>query len=243
MVSSNEVKALMVSRFPYCPICSQNKGYDVLGVENTTVSCKKCNATWRSEDFKNGQAPSKLTLTQPASDGTGRYLLRKPLSVDFWRNWREELKAEMDARQQARVDCLLQCKNAVLSQKEFRYLSDEELFEKAWLIEDMSMAIVQDDGSLMIMFKDKTKREFILSVDNWTKISEAGILLFGGISTTIAGNMAIDNKIKAMSQQWASAINALISKSVIPEMIYCKYCRTKNKSTDSLCVHCGGILA
>jgi hypothetical protein len=107
----------------------------------------------------------------------------------------------------------------------------------------MTMAIVQDNGSLGIIFKDGTKKEFKLSVDNWTKASAAGIALFGGVGTIIAGSMAIKNQIKATSQQWATAINMLISKGKLPEMIYCKYCGTKNKSTDSKCIHCGAILA
>ena len=97
MVSSNEVKALMLNYFPSCPICFKNKGYDVLGVEDY-VSCKKCNATWQSEDFKKGVKLSQLTLTQPSSDGTGRPLLRKIYSIEYWRNWRELLKAEREEK-------------------------------------------------------------------------------------------------------------------------------------------------
>ena len=124
-----------------------------------------------------------------------------------------------------------------------RARSNDEIFENSWLISDMNMAIAQDNGSLGIIFKDGTKKECNLSVDNWTKASAAGIALFGGVGTIIAGSMAIKNQIKATSQQWATAINMLISKGKLPEMIYCKYCGTKNKSTESKCVHCGAILA
>lgn len=242
MVSSNEVKTLMLDYFPSCPICFQKKGYDVLGADKDYVSCKKCNATWRSEDFKKGETLSQLTLTQPSSDGSARPLLRKTFSVNFWKNWREELKAEKEAQERVRAGFLLQCNNAVLTKNAFCYRSDDEIFEKSWLISDMTMAIVQDNGSLGIIFKDETRRDFKLGLDIWTKASAAGILLFGGIGTMIAGKVAIDNQIKATSQQWVSAINALISKGNLPEMTYCKYCGAKNKSIDSKCIHCGAIL-
>ena len=106
----------------------------------------------------------------------------------------------------------------------------------------MTIAIVQDNGALNIIFNDKTKREFELGLDIWTKVSIAGLALFGGMGSMIAGNMALNNQIKATSQQWASAINALIAKGKLPEMIYCKYCGTKNKSIDPKCLHCGAIL-
>lgn len=243
MVNSSEVRGLMLDCFPSCPICSQNKGYDVLGADKDYISCKKCNATWQSEDFKKGEKLSKLKLTQPSSDGSGRLLLCKTFSTDFWQNWREELKAKLEVQAHARANSLLQCDNAILTNKEFRYRSNNEVFEKSWLISDISMAIVQDNGSLLIIFKDEIKKEFNLGLDVWTKVSEAGILLFGGIGTIITGNMAINNKIKATSQQWASAINMLISKGKFPEMVFCKYCGTKNKSTEALCIHCGAILA
>jgi hypothetical protein len=243
MVSSDDVKTLMQECFPKCPICYQSKGYDVLGVDKDYISCKKCFATWQSDDFSKGTKLSKLKLTQPSKEGVGSSLLKKTFSIDFWQNWREEFKAKLEVQAHARANSLLQCDNAILTNKEFRYRSDNEIFEKSWLISDISMAIVQDNGSLLIIFKDETKKEFSLGVDVWTKVSEAGILLFGGIGTIITGNMAINNKIKATSQQWASAINMLISKGKLPEMVYCKYCGTKNKSTEALCIHCGAILA
>jgi hypothetical protein len=242
MVSSNEVKALMLECFPSCPICLQNKGYEVLGADKDYVSCKKCNATWRSENFKKGEKLSQLTLTQPSSDGTGRSLLRKTFSIDFWQNWREELKTELETQARARAAFLLQCNNAVLTNREFRYRSDDEVFEDSWPISNMTIALVKDDGSLDIIFKDDTRREFKLGVDIWTKASAAGILLFGGIGTMIAGKLAFDNQIKATSQQWATAINALISKGQLPEMMYCKYCGAKNKSMVPKCMNCGAIL-
>lgn len=241
-VSSKEVKAIMLACFPACPICYQSKGYDVLGADNDYVSCKKCNATWRSADFKNGEKLSNLTLTQPSKDDLGRSLLRKTLPIDFWQNWREKLNAELVNQAKARSAFLLLCNNAVLTEKEFRYRSNDELTEKFWLITDMTMAIVQDNGSLGIIFNDKTKKEFKLGLDTSTKISIAGLAFFGGVGSIIAGNMALNNQIKATSQQWASAINALIAKGKLPEMIYCRYCGTKNKSIDPKCLHCGAIL-
>jgi len=243
MVRTDEAKASMLKIFPKCPICYQNKGYDVLGADKDYVSCRKCYATWQSDDFSKGEKLSKLKLTQPSKEGVGRLLLGKTLSVDFWQNWREELKAKLDLQTHARANSLLQCDNAVLTNNEFRYRSNDEIFENSWLVSDISMAIVQDDGSLMIIFKDETRKEFNLGIDTWTKISEAGILLFGGIGTIITGNMAINNKIKATSQQWASGINMLISKRRLPEMTYCKYCGTKNALTEFKCVHCGAILS
>jgi hypothetical protein len=243
MVSSEAVKAFMLQCFPKCPICYQSKGYDVLGANKDYVSCKKCYATWQSDDFSKGKKLSKLKLTQPSKEGVGRPLLGKTFSIDFWQNWREELKAKLDLQANARANSLLQCDNAVLTNNEFRYRSNDEIFENSWLISDISMAIVQDDGSLMIIFKDETRKEFNLGIDTWTKVSEAGILLFGGIGTIITGNMVINNKIKATNLQWASAINMLISKGKLPEMIYCKYCGTKNKLTESKCVHCGAFLS
>jgi hypothetical protein len=239
--SSKEVNAKMLSCFPACPICFQSKGYDVLGGDNDYVSCKKCNATWRSADFKNCEKLSNLTLTQPSNDDTGRPLLHKTLSVDFWQNWREKLNSELSNQAKARSASLLQCKNAVLTDKDFRYRSNDD-FEKTWQISDMTMAMVQNNGSLCILFKDNVKREFDLGLDVWTKVSITGLALFGGVSSIIAGNMALNNQIKATSQQWASAINALIAKGELPEMIYCKYCGTKNKSIDPKCLHCGAIL-
>jgi hypothetical protein len=138
---------------------------------------------------------------------------------------------------------LLQCGNACLTNKEFSYRSGgKKAVPCKWLISDMTMAIVQDNGSLGIIFNDGTKEEFKLSIDNQTILSAAGIALFGGVGTMIAGNMALKNQIKTTSQQWASAINMLISKGKLPEMIYCKYCGTKNKSTDAKCLHCGAML-
>lgn len=131
---------------------------------------------------------------------------------------------------------LLRCKNASLTNKEFCFLDQQ------WEISNMTMALVHDNGSLAIEFKDGTTREFKLAVDNSTMATAAGLALFGGIGTIIAGNVAIRNQIKARSQQWASAINALISKGRLPEMVYCKYCGTKNKSADPKCIHCGAIL-
>jgi len=151
------------------------------------------------------------------------------------------LKAEIETQARVRAAFLLQCNNAVLTNNEFCYRSDDEVFENSWLISDMTMALVKDNGSLEIIFKDETRREFILGVDIWTKASATGILLFGGIGTMIAGKLAIDNQIKATSQQWASVINVLISKGKLPEMIYCKSCGAKNKSMDSKCFHCGAI--
>lgn len=241
-VSSKEVKDIMLACFPACPICCQSKGYDVLGADNDFVSCKKCNATWRSADFKDGEKLAKLTLTQPSKDYLGRPLLHKTLSIDFWQNWRERLNSELVNQAKARSASLLQCENAVLTDKDFRYRPNDDIFERSWQISDMTMALVQNNGSLCIIFNDNAKREFELGLDVWTKVSIAGLALFGGVSSIIAGNMALGNQIKATSQQWASAINALIAKGKLPEMIYCKYCGTKNKSIDPKCSHCGAIL-
>ena len=124
---------------------------------------------------------------------------------------------------------LLECKNASLTQSEFHYelvifdWVDEWLLQKVapnervekqcWLISDMTMALVENNNSLCITFKDGTKKEFELDVNR-----------------------------KATSQQWATAINMLISKRILPKMIYCKYCKTKNNAINSNCVHCGAIL-
>ena len=142
---------------------------------------------------------------------------------------------------------LLKCKNASLSNKEFRCRVKlpafwDKFVDQCWFISDMTMAIVEDNGSLGIIFKDGTKREFNLGIDNSTKAAAAGLIMFGGVGTMIAGNMAIKNQIKATSQQWVTAINALIAKGKLPEMIYCKYCGTKNKSSEPKCLNCGAIL-
>ena len=131
-VSSKEVKAIMLACFPACPICNESKGYDVLGADNDYVSCKKCNATWRSADFKNGEKLSKLTLTQPSQDDLGRPLLHRTLSIDFWQNWREKWIIEFVNQAKARSVALLQCKNAILTDKEFRYHSNDEIIDKSW---------------------------------------------------------------------------------------------------------------
>ncbi len=142
---------------------------------------------------------------------------------------------------------LLKCKNASLTNKEFRCRVKLPTFwdkfeNTCWHISDMTMAIVEDNGSLGIIFKDGTKRDFKLSLSTGTALSATGLILFGGVGSMIAGNMAIKNQIKATSQQWATAINMLISKGKVPEMIYCKFCGTKNKSDESKCLHCGAIL-
>jgi hypothetical protein len=85
--------------------------------------------------------------------------LHKTLSIDFWQNWRELLKAELENQAKARAVALLQCKNAILTDKEFRYCSSDEIIDKAWLLSDMAMAIVQDNGSLSIIFNDKTRMD------------------------------------------------------------------------------------
>lgn len=138
---------------------------------------------------------------------------------------------------------LLQCKNASLTNKEFYYkwfANDYERIER-WLITDLKMAMVEDDGSLGIIFNDGTKEIFKISADV-SKADVAGLVLFGGIGSMIAGNMALKNQKIANTQRWATTINVLISKGTLPEMIFCRYCGTKNKSEDSKCVHCGAIL-
>ena len=137
---------------------------------------------------------------------------------------------------------LLSCKNAVLTEKRFSFHDGKEV--TTWLISDMTMAMVADNTYLGITFKDgRTKVFKLATLDSSTKTSAAGLILFGGVGSMIAGNMAIKNQIKSNIQQWASTINTLISKGKLPEMIFCKYCGTKNKSSDSICVHCGAILA
>ncbi len=141
---------------------------------------------------------------------------------------------------------LLRSKNYVLTTKAFHIQpanNDPKKESLIFMISDMAMAIVENEGALGIIFKDGSKTKIKLDVDMGTTLSSVGLILFGGIGDTIAGNMALKNKIKATSQQWATAINALIAKGKLPEMIYCKYCGTKNKSSDSLCIHCGAILA
>jgi hypothetical protein len=131
---------------------------------------------------------------------------------------------------------LLQCKDASLTNKDFHHQKE------SLLISDMIMALVENNGSLSIIFKDGNKREFRLGLSTGTVASAAGLVLFGGIGSLIAGNMALSNQIKATSQQWASAINCLISKNNLPEWIYCKYCGSKNKSVELRCLHCGAAL-
>jgi hypothetical protein len=141
---------------------------------------------------------------------------------------------------------LLRSKNYVLTTKAFHIQPAKNNPKKEsliYMISDMTMAIVEDDDALGIIFKDSSKMKIKLDVDTGTTLSAVGLILFGGIGDTIAGNMALKNKIKATSQQWSTAINALISKSKLPEMIYCKYCGTKNKSSDPKCVNCGATLA
>ena len=143
---------------------------------------------------------------------------------------------------------LLKCKNAFLTDTELHYDSasgrgsNKRLEHQVWIIANMSMAMMQDNGSLRIIFKDGAIKDFNLGIDNSTKASAAGLALFGGVGTIIAGSMAIDNQIKARTQQWVTAINALISKDRLPPMIYCRYCGTKSKSTEPKCLHCGAIL-
>jgi hypothetical protein len=145
---------------------------------------------------------------------------------------------------------LLQCKNAFLTNKEFHYregqnwedwVDDKKVEEKCWLISSMKMAIVENNGSLGITFNDGTKKIFQISADV-SKADVAGLVLFGGVGSLIAGNMALKNQKIANTQRWATTINMLISKGTIPEMIFCRYCGTKNKSEDSKCIHCGAIL-
>ncbi len=98
MAKSSDVKSLMSKYFPKCPICLQSKGYDVLGADNDYVSCKKCSATWQSDDFKNCQDLKNLKLTQASNmvDLTGKVLLRKSYQVVFWLNWRENWRKEQE---------------------------------------------------------------------------------------------------------------------------------------------------
>jgi hypothetical protein len=122
----------MLQCFPKCPICYQTKGYDVLGANKDYVSCKKCCATWQSDDFSKNEKLSTLRLTQPSKEGVGRLLLGKTFSVDYWQNWREELKAKLAPQEHARANSLLQCDNAILTNNEFLYRSNDEIFETSW---------------------------------------------------------------------------------------------------------------
>lgn len=134
---------------------------------------------------------------------------------------------------------LFQSKNAILTNKMFYYKRFEGF--NGWLITNMKMALVENNGSLAIIFNDGIKKEFNINADV-SKADVAGLALFGGVGSIIAGKMAIKNQVKATSQQWAITINMLISKGKLPEMIFCRYCGAKNKSSDSKCINCGALL-
>lgn len=155
---------------------------------------------------------------------------------------------------------LLHCKNAWLTNEEFYYGNGK------WQISNMVLALVRDNGSLAIQFNDGVTKEFRLAIDNSTMASAAGLALFGGVGTIIAGNMALKNQIMSTSQQWAAAINLLISKRKPPEMtpvkengqivrekeiirekevivkVRCSYCKNLYNETLDKCPHCGARL-
>jgi hypothetical protein len=98
----------MKKYFPQCPICLENKGYDVLGANCDYISCKKCSTTWRSDNFKTCQVLNTLMLTQnsPKYNLTGKVQLNKNYPTAFWQNWREKWQEEQEREREREIQAL-----------------------------------------------------------------------------------------------------------------------------------------
>ena len=89
MVVEGEVEAFMIWNFPSCPICDAKTGYFVSGISKDYVQCKSCKAKWFSPQVSRMKNLEWLKLWEPSRDGTGRTILRKKKSVDFWKNFKK----------------------------------------------------------------------------------------------------------------------------------------------------------
>ena len=118
-------------------------------------------------------------------------------------------------------------------------LVDSHNGENTYYLKDMEKADLKRAGffsppRLLIYFKNGEVKEFAVT----TKISGSAQL-----DLLFTDSMASMNaEILANVQHWVETLNTLILRP-LPDMIYCKYCGAKNKSSDSKCIHCGAILA
>lgn len=118
-------------------------------------------------------------------------------------------------------------------------LVDTHNGEKTYYLKDMEKATLKKGGlfsptRLLIDFKNKEQKEFTVT----TKLSgNAQLDMFATGSTA-----SMHAEILANVQHWVETLNTLILRP-LPDMIYCKYCGTKNQSSVSKCIQCGAILA
>ncbi len=110
---------------------------------------------------------------------------------------------------------------------------------QTYYIKDMEKASLKKSGffsgpRLVLHFKNREQKEFIVP----TSMSGSA-----GLDLMATGSMAsMNSEILANVQHWVETLNTLILRP-LPDMIYCKYCGTKNKSIEPKCIQCGAILA
>lgn len=105
----------------------------------------------------------------------------------------------------------------------------------------MVMASVHKNGSLAIQFNNGKTEEFRLAPDNDAMDSATEMAWNRGSGGIIGAFRAINGNVKEKSQQWAAAINILVSKRS-HETVKCYRCGTENKSTETKCTTCGATL-
>jgi len=79
-----------------------------------------------------------------------------------------------------------------------------------------------------------------------SKLSAAGLILFGDIASMEAGRQAMQTKVDSSIQLWVTTINMLIAMSqpqpsmpVSQTKIYCTSCGTENSVEATFCFKCG----
>ena len=72
---------------PICPFCDGQVYYTSWVTHKIfQMECQSCGAHWRTGLKKSPQQDMYIELTKTTSDGIGKELLYKKLSLDFWRD-------------------------------------------------------------------------------------------------------------------------------------------------------------
>jgi hypothetical protein len=134
---------------------------------------------------------------------------------------------------------LLQCKNAALTNSEFRYKGFEV---ECLFISDMKMAIVENNGSLGIILNDGAKKEFKLSATNWTKrtlqwASAINMLISKGKRVQVVLDFSSLKDVMAkggivMTAYKCPVCNGKLEIPEVGKVLICSYCGTPIKPVD-----------
>ena len=87
MASDKEKVESMYERFPKCPLCKSEEGYQFLGWIDDYVQCRYCGAKWLLHEWLSDKPVMKLVeASRDKERGTvvGHELFGRLYSIDFW---------------------------------------------------------------------------------------------------------------------------------------------------------------